>query len=75
MQVKASVTFEVQFDIPEGVTIEEVRAECLGRLHEALSSDEEGEPLEDQVSTTIQNHLYIGKPQRASMEVRISEVQ
>lgn len=73
MQVKASVTFETFFDVPEGITIEEVRAEALGRLHEALASDEEGTSLEDQVGASIQNSLYIGQARRASMEVRISE--
>lgn len=75
MQVKASVTFTTYFEIPDGITLQEVRNEALGEINEAITSDEVGESVENQMSSLLGNSIKLGIAERDSVEISIQKAE
>lgn len=75
MQVKASITHTVYFEVQDGTSIEAVRAQALGKIDEDYTSEETslGTP-ENLVSTVLENSVT-GTMLRESVEIQISKVE
>lgn len=75
MQVKASITHTVYFEVQEGTSIEAIRAQALGEIDDRYGSDDGEGSTEDKVTDIIENALAGCSPRSASTEIQVTEVK
>lgn len=75
MRVKASITHTCYFDVPEGISIEEVRKEALGEINDGYTDEDLpsfGSPS-DNVQELFSNAIKVGTLTSSVLEVRVAE--
>lgn len=72
MRIAVSITHTLNFEIPEGISIEEVRQEALGEINDRYTEEGEfGTGPSDQVLNLVQEAVKVGELQTSVVEVRI----
>lgn len=77
MRIAITTSITTLVEIPEGVSIEDVRREITCRLHEEPEDDELEVFREDPAAQIHENHaaaVYIGEVVASSEELKITEV-
>lgn len=75
MRVKASITHTCYFEVPEGISIEDVRKEALGEINDGYT-DEDGQSFgspSDNVQEIFTQAIKVGSLTSSVLEVRVTE--
>ena len=75
MQVKASITHTVYFEVQDGTSIESIRAEALGAIDTGYTEEETSLGTPEGLVSTILETSVVGTMLRESVEIQVSKVE
>jgi hypothetical protein len=75
MRVAVSVNFIVYVEVPEGVSLQDVRNKALGEISDGFDSKESFDTPQGALRSLIQNSVKLGVTWKESVEVSIQEVE
>lgn len=75
MQIKASITHTVYFEVPDGSSVEEIRAHALGQIDDNYSNEESDLGTPENLVSGILETAVRGTMVRESVEIGIAEAK
>lgn len=75
MQVKATITHTVYFEVQEGSSIEDIRAQALGKIVSGYTSEETSLGTPEGLVSTILETSVNGTMVSESIEIQVSKVE
>lgn len=73
MQVRATITHSVYIDVPDGSSIEAIRAQALSHIDEGYTSEETSLGTPEGLVSTILENSVTGTLLRESVEIQVAE--